>query len=104
LRAPTQRAGQPRVDFGHAASPRARRATHRLLTRLGPDFGVIDLDIPNARARRSRAEYVRRVAREGRRRLLQVVAVPGAVVLGADTEVILDDTVFGKWPMPRMPR
>ena len=28
--------------------------------------------------------------------LLKVVAVPGAVVLGADTEVILDGRVFGK--------
>ena len=28
--------------------------------------------------------------------LLQVVAVPDALVLGADTEVVLDDDVFGK--------
>ena len=28
--------------------------------------------------------------------LLDVVAVPGALVLGADTEVVLDDEVFGK--------
>ena len=40
---------------------------------------------------------MRRVAREkAGAGLLQVVAVPGAVVLGADTEVILDDEVFGK--------
>src|SRR5690606_22751505 len=39
----------------------------------------------------------RRVAREkAGAGLLEVVAVPGAVVLGADTEVILDGRVFGK--------
>ena len=40
---------------------------------------------------------MRRVAREkAGAGLLEVVAVPGAVVLGADTEVILEDRVFGK--------
>jgi septum formation protein len=40
---------------------------------------------------------VRRVAREkAGAGLLRVVGVPGAVVLGADTEVILEDEVFGK--------
>ena len=40
---------------------------------------------------------MRRVAREkAGTGLLKVVAVPGAVVLGGDTEVVLDDEVFGK--------
>ena len=40
---------------------------------------------------------MRRVAREkAGAGLLQVVAAPGALVLGADTEVVLDDEVFGK--------
>ena len=80
----------------HLASRSPRRA--ELLARLGLDFGVIDLDIPEQQGVDEPAvEYVRRVAREkAGAGLLQVVAVPGAVVLGADTEVILDGAVFGK--------
>jgi septum formation protein len=80
----------------HLASRSPRRA--ELLARLGLDFGVIDLDLPEQRgADEAPADYVRRVAREkAGAGLLQEVAVPGAVVLGADTEVILDDEVFGK--------
>lgn len=80
----------------HLASRSPRRA--ELLARLGLDFGVIDLDIPEQQgADEPAADYVRRVAREkAGAGLLQVVAVPGAVVLGADTEVILDGAVFGK--------
>lgn len=80
----------------HLASQSPRRA--ELLTRLGLDFGRIDLDIPEHRQpNESVEEYVRRVAREkAGAGLLKVIAVPGAVVLGADTEVVLDDEVFGK--------
>ena len=80
----------------HLASRSPRRA--ELLARLGLDFGVIDLDLPERQdAGEAAAEYVRRVAREkAGAGLLQVVAVPGALVLGADTEVILDGDVFGK--------
>ena len=80
----------------HLASRSPRRA--ELLARLGLDFGVIDLDLPEHQGADEAAhEYVRRVAREkAGAGLLQVVAVPGAVVLGADTEVILDGRVFGK--------
>lgn len=80
----------------HLASQSPRRA--ELLTRLGLDFGRIDLNIPEHRQpNESAEEYVRRVAREkAGAGLLKVVAVPGAVVLGADTEVVLDDEVFGK--------
>ena len=80
----------------HLASRSPRRA--ELLARLGLDFGVIDLDIPEHQGPdEAAAEYVRRVAREkAGAGLLQVVAVPGSVVLGADTEVILDGAVFGK--------
>ena len=80
----------------HLASKSPRRA--ELLARLGLDFGVLDLDIPEHRQPAEPAEeYVRRVAREkAGAGLLQVMATPGAVVLGADTEVILDDEVFGK--------
>ena len=80
----------------YLASKSPRRA--ELLARLGVGFGVLDLDIPEQRQPAEPAEeYVRRVAREkAGAGLLTVMAVPGAVVLGADTEVILDDEVFGK--------
>ena len=75
-------------------SPRRRE----LLARLGLSFGLLDLDIPEQRQPGEPAEeYVRRVAREkAGAGLLTVVGNPTAVVLGSDTEVILDDEVFGK--------
>ena len=80
----------------HLASRSPRRCD--LLARLGLEFGVLDVDVPEQRLPGEPAEdYVRRVAREkAGAGLLQVVAVPGAMVLGADTEVVLDDEVFGK--------
>ncbi len=80
----------------YLASRSPRRT--ELLTRLGLRFGHVELDIPEQRQPGEPAEeYVRRVAREkAGAGLLQVVSVPGAVVLGADTEVILDGDVFGK--------
>jgi septum formation protein len=75
-------------------SPRRRE----LLGRLGPAFAVLDVDVPEQRMPGEPAvDYVRRVAREkAGAGLLEVVALPGAVVIGADTEVVLDDEVFGK--------
>ena len=80
----------------HLASQSPRR--RELLARLGVPFGVIDVDIPEQRGAGEPAEdYVRRVAREkAGAGLLEVMAVPGALVLGGDTEVVLDDEVFGK--------
>ena len=80
----------------HLASRSPRRS--ELLARLGVEFGVLDLDVPEQRQPGEPAEeYVRRVAREkAGAGLLEVMAVPGAMVLAADTEVILDDEVFGK--------
>lgn len=84
----------------HLASRSPRR--RELLARLGLSFGVLDLEIPERRAGGEPPEdYVRRVAREkAGAGLLEVVAVPGALVIGADTEVVLGDEVFGK---PRDP-
>ncbi len=75
-------------------SPRRRE----LLARLGLAFGIVDIAIPEQRQSiEPPDDYVRRVAREkAGAGLLEVVAVPAALVLGADTEVVLDDTVFGK--------
>jgi len=80
----------------HLASKSPRR--RELLGRLGLEFGVLELDVPERRAPgEAPVEYVRRVAREkAGAGLLQVVGVPGVAVLGADTEVILGDEVFGK--------
>lgn len=75
-------------------SPRRRE----LLRQIGVVFDVLDADVPEQREPGEPAtDYVSRVAREkAGAGLLQVVAIPGAVVLGADTEVVLDDQVFGK--------
>jgi septum formation protein len=75
-------------------SPRRRE----LLAQLGRPFATLDLDVPEQRQPgEAPDDYVRRVAREkAGAGLLEVVAVPGARVLGADTEVVLGDEVFGK--------
>jgi septum formation protein len=75
-------------------SPRRRQ----LLGQLGVEFRLLDLDVDEVRGPgEAAADYVRRVAREkAGAGLLEVVAVPNAVVLGADTEVVLDGEVFGK--------
>lgn len=80
----------------HLASQSPRR--RELLARLGLAFGVLDIDIPEQRQPgEAPDDYVRRVAREkAGAGLLKVVAIPAAVVLGADTEVVLDGEVFGK--------
>jgi septum formation protein len=80
--------------FLASQSPRRRE----LLRQLGVDFDVLDVDVLEQREpSEPPLDYVSRVAREKAGvGLLQVVAVPGAVVLGADTEVVLDDDVFGK--------
>lgn len=84
----------------YLASRSPRRS--ELLARLGVAFGVLDLDVPEVRAPgEPPADYVRRVAREkAGAGLLKVVGSPDAVVLAADTEVVLGDEVFGK---PRDP-
>lgn len=72
-------------------SPRRRQ----LLEQLGVNFTVLDVDVPELRAPgESPPAYVSRVARDKARAGL--AKAPGALVLGADTEVVLDDEVFGK--------
>jgi septum formation protein len=80
----------------HLASQSPRR--RQLLEQLGLDFGLVDVQVPEVRAPGEPAEdYVSRVAREkAGAGLLQLSGAPQAVVLGADTEVVLDDEVFGK--------
>jgi len=75
-------------------SPRRRQ----LLEQLGLSFSVIDVDIPEQRELgESPLDYVSRVARD--KALAGLAAVEnsaGVIVLGSDTEVVLDDEVFGK--------
>lgn len=76
-------------------SPRRRE----LLAQLGVAFEIIDVDVPEVRgANEAPGAYVERVAREKARAGLTAVVGrdPEALVLGADTEVLLDDRVFGK--------
>jgi len=75
-------------------SPRRRE----LLDQIGVRFGVLDVNVPEHRLPGEPAiDYVSRVAREkAGAGLLQVMTNATAVVLGADTEVVLDDVVYGK--------
>ncbi|MFC6839727.1 Maf family nucleotide pyrophosphatase [Xanthomonas theicola] len=80
----------------YLASRSPRR--NELLTRLGVPFRVLDLEVPEVRAADEMAyAYVRRVALDkARAGMAQLAAAAGALVLGADTEVMLDGRVFGK--------
>lgn len=83
----------------HLASQSPRRRD--LLARLGLPFGRVDVDVPEVQdPGESASDYVLRVAADKARAGLQALAASGepgdAVVLGADTEVVLDGVVFGK--------
>jgi septum formation protein len=80
----------------HLASQSPRR--RELLARLGLAFGVLDIDVAERRQPTEAPEdYVRRVAREkAGAGLLQVMQAPDGLVIGADTEVVLGNEVFGK--------
>lgn len=80
----------------HLASQSPRR--RQLLEQIGVAFRVLDVDVPEVRgADESPEHYVSRVAHEKARAGFALVAAdPDALVLGADTEVVLDDRVFGK--------
>lgn len=80
----------------YLASRSPRR--NELLARLDRPFRALDLHVPEVRAPdESAADYVQRVAADkARAGLALVVEDPDAVVLGSDTEVVLDGRVFGK--------
>src|SRR6478736_1358207 len=75
-------------------SPRRRQLLEMICIR----FDTVDVDVPEVRAAHEPPEdYVSRVAREkAGAGLLKLSGVADAVVLGADTEVVLGDEVFGK--------
>lgn len=78
------------------ASKSPRRA--QLLEQLGLRFDVLDIDIVEVPLPGERpVDYVRRLAREkAGAGLLQIAGVAGACVIGSDTEVVLDEVIFGK--------
>ncbi|OGT54161.1 MAG: septum formation protein Maf [Gammaproteobacteria bacterium RIFCSPHIGHO2_12_FULL_63_22] len=80
----------------YLASKSPRRL--ELLRQLGIDPELLDVDVPELRQPgEPAADYVNRVAREkAGAGLLAVMSTPGALVLGADTEVIMGDVVYGK--------
>lgn len=74
-----------------SASPRRRE----LLGTLGLAFSCVPADIPEVRAPHEAAEdFVQRLALEKARTVAR--SRPGAVVLGSDTEVVLDGQPLGK--------
>lgn len=75
-------------------SPRRRQ----LLDQLGQRHAVLEIDIPEVPVPgEAPQDYVRRVAREkAGAGLVEVAAIPGAIVIAADTEVVLDGEIFGK--------
>ena len=75
-------------------SPRRRQ----LLEQIGVRFDTVDVDVAEVRRPDEPArDYVSRVARDkAGAGLLQLSGVSDALVLGADTEVVFDDEVFGK--------
>ena len=77
-----------------SASPRRQE----LLRQLGVAFEVIPADLDEEREPDEAPEhYVARVARDKARHVAAHLRVqPPPVVLGADTEVVLDDEVLGK--------
>ena len=81
----------------YLASQSPRRC--ELLAQLGVAFEIVDVTVPEVRdpGETPRA-YVERVARAKARAGMQAAGErdPHAVVLGADTEVVLDGRVFGK--------
>lgn len=80
----------------YLASQSPRRQA--LLAQLQIDFELIEVDVHESRLPGEAPRgYVSRVAREkAGAGLLQLAGSHGALVLGADTDVVLDDAVLGK--------
>jgi septum formation protein len=73
----------------------------QLLHQLGLHPALLEVDVPEQRLPgESPADYVRRVARDKAVAGLQCADAADAVVLGADTEVVLEDEVYGKPDSP----
>jgi len=84
--------------FHHALFSLSFSRRHQLLARLGVTFTILDSNVPEIRADNETAlAYVERVASDkAQAGLAQLKADTSAYVLAADTEVVLDERVFGK--------
>src|SRR6187549_3097030 len=93
-RVPAATAILGRMLYLASRSPRRRE----LLAQLGITPALLDVDVPEIRQPgEAPADYVTRVARDKARAGLALLsAVPEALVLGADTEVVLEGRVYGK--------
>jgi septum formation protein len=90
----------------YLASKSPRR--HELLRQLGVEFAELRLRespgrtrdvVEKVRAKESPTSYVKRIAKAKASvgwHWMQIRGLPPRPVLGADTEVVLDDTLFGK--------
>jgi septum formation protein len=81
----------------YLASRSPRR--EQMLRQIGVAFELLHVGVPEVRvAGESAQDYVSRVAREKARAGFAIARMhdENAIVLGADTEVVLDDRVFGK--------
>lgn len=80
----------------YLASQSPRR--QELLTQLQVSYDVIEVDVhEQCQPGEVPCDYVNRVAREkAGKGLLQLAGNPAALVMGADTDVVLDDAVLGK--------
>jgi len=79
----------------YLASKSPRR--HKLLKQLDVDFEIIDVDIDETWDKKEIArEYVTRLALEKARSGNEKINDDDAIVLGADTAVVLDDIILGK--------
>jgi septum formation protein len=77
------------------ASASPRRA--ELLRAAGVDFEVVSTDIDEAMCPgETPSGYVRRLASEKAAAAMAVVGAPQALILGADTAVVVDDDILGK--------
>jgi septum formation protein len=76
-----------------SASPRRQELLHQ----LGIAFEVMPANLDEIRGtNETPTQYVTRVARDKAAHIARAVPNLDAAVLGADTEVVLDDEVFGK--------
>lgn len=79
----------------YLASQSPRRA--ELLRQIHVEFQIIDLDIPEeVRPGEQPEQFVRRVALDKARAGYRRVQAGDAIVLGADTAVVIDDDILGK--------
>ena len=79
----------------YLASKSPRR--HELLKQLGIEFEIVDVDIDETWDNKEIARhYVTRLAIEKAKSGLEKINKNDAIVLGADTAVVLDDIILGK--------